>query len=54
MKRMNYDETMGFGRNGQSITDPIEVSMRPKNLGLGWLRRQRERCGGTSNFLERE
>ncbi|KAF3584579.1 hypothetical protein F2Q69_00025633 [Brassica cretica] len=36
MMMMGYDDTMGLGRYNQGIMDPIEVTMRPPNHGLGY------------------
>lgn len=34
--RMGYNVNMGLGRDGQGRMDPIEITVRPRNRGLGY------------------
>ncbi|KAL0654682.1 hypothetical protein Bca4012_097373 [Brassica carinata] len=36
MDTMNFDKDKGLGREEQGISEPLEVSLRPKYLGLGY------------------
>ncbi|GAB2289139.1 hypothetical protein Dimus_023442 [Dionaea muscipula] len=47
MAKMGYVEGAGLGREGQGISEPIEVMKRPKSLGLGMDFAENSGGGGT-------